>query len=132
MLENLISALLAVTAAYLGCGVVVAALFVACWCKAFDPSAKEGSWGFRVLVTPGIVILWPVILTKVLRIRRGGSAEGRVEGTIRAETLRRNHALAFVVLLLLGPVLFAVALAWRAPRLADVPPVELATKLNAH
>jgi hypothetical protein len=132
MIENVFAALLSVAAAYAACGVVVAALFLARWCKMFDPSAIGGTWGFRVLIVPGIVALWPVILAKVLSVRRGGSAQGPAETPVRAETLRRNHGIAFIALAILGPLLFAVALVWRAPRLEDAPVVELPAPLNKH
>jgi hypothetical protein len=130
MIEQTFSVLVNVAATYAGCGLIVAVLFLALWCKSFDPSAMNGSWGFRVLIVPGIIALWPVILAKVLTVRRGGSAQGPAETPVRQETLRRNHGMAFVALAIVGPLLFAVALIWRAPRLEDAPPVDVATSLN--
>lgn len=131
MIEQTLSVLLNVATVYAGCGLIIAVLFLARWCKSFDPSAMDGSWGFRVLIVPGIIALWPVILAKVLSVRRGGSAQGPAETPVRQETLRRNHGLAFIVLAIVGPLLFAVALIWRAPRLEDAPPVDVAVPLNA-
>ena len=131
MIEQTFSVLVNGAAIYAGCGVIVAVLFLARWCKSFDPSATDGSWGFRVLIVPGIIALWPVILGKVLTVRRGGSARGPAETPVRQETLRRNHGLAFIALAIIGPLLFAVAFVWRAPRLEDAPPVDLATPLKA-
>lgn len=130
MIETVFAVLVKVAAIYVACGLVVAVLFLARWGKTFDPSAAHGSWGFRVLVVPGIVALWPVILAKVPAVARGGSAAGEVETPVRPETLRRNHGLAFIALAILGLLLFAVALIWRAPRLEDAPVVEAATELN--
>lgn len=130
MIEQTFTMLVTVAAVYAGCGLLVAVLFLARWCKAFDPSATAGSWGFRVLIVPGIIALWPVILAKVWTVRRGGSAQGPAETPVRQETLRRNHGLAFIALAVIGPLLFAVALIWRAPRLEDAPPVDVATSLN--
>ncbi len=129
MIEQAFSVLVNVAAIYAACGLIVAVLFLA-RCKSFDPSAADGSWGFRVLIVPGIIALWPVILLKVRAVRRGGSAQGPAETPVRQETLRRNHGLAFIVLAIVGPLLFAVALIWRAPRLEDAPPVDVATSLN--
>jgi hypothetical protein len=120
-----------VAAVYAGCGLIVAVLFLAFWCKPFDPSAKDGTWGFRVFIVPGIIALWPVILAKVLTVRSGGSAQGPAETPVRQETSRRNHGLAFIALAILGPLLFAVAFVWRAPRLEDAPPVRLNPALEA-
>jgi hypothetical protein len=132
MIETAFAILLKVAAIYAGCGLLFAVLFLALWCKSFDPSAASGTWGFRVVIIPGLVALWPLMLAKVLAVRRGGSAQGPAETPVRAETLRRNHAIAFIVLAILGPVLFAVALICRAPRLEDSPVVELAAPLNKH
>lgn len=125
MIEQTFSVLVNVAAIYAACGLIVAVLFLARWCKSFDPSAMDGSWGFRVLIVSGIIALWPVILAKVLSVRRGGSAQGPAETPVRQETLRRNHGFAFLVLAIIGPLLFAVALIWRAPeipRSGGVPP----------
>jgi len=130
MLEHLFSVLLFIAAAYLGCGALVAAFFFVRWCGSFDPSAREGSWGFRVLIAPGVVALWPVILAQVARLQRNQKVEGEAETPISPEALRRNHSLAFVVLGILAQVIFAVVLTRRAPRLEDAPLVEVATKLT--
>ena len=125
MLEKTFAVLLSIAAVYAACGVVVAALFLARWCKSFDPSAKDGTWGFRVLIVPGVVALWPVIVAKVLALRRGGGAGGEAETPVSPGTLRRNHGFAFLALALVAPLLFAIALIWRAPeipRSGGVPP----------
>jgi hypothetical protein len=131
MIEQTFSVLVNAAIIYAGCGLVVAVLFLACWRKGFDPSAANGSLGFRMVIVPGIIALWPLVLAKTLIVRRGGTAQGLAETPVRQETLRHNHALTFIALTILGPLLFAVALIWRAPRLEDAPPVEVATKLNA-
>jgi len=132
MIETVFAILLKVAAIYAGCGLLFAVLFLVLWCKSFDPSAASGTWGFRVLIFPGLVALWPLMLAKVLAVRRGGTAQGPAETPVRAETLRRNHAIAFLVLAIFCPLIFAVALIWRAPRLEDAPAVELAAPLNKH
>ncbi|NNE69548.1 MAG: hypothetical protein HKN29_04200 [Rhodothermales bacterium] len=32
-----------------------------------DPDVRGGSWGFRVLITPGVIALWPLILGSLRR-----------------------------------------------------------------
>lgn len=98
---------------YVACGTLVAALFVARWRRSFDPSAAVGSWGFCVLIVPGIVALWPVILMRVWR----RSAADAVERPVSAEGLRRSHRIAFITLAILAPLIFAIALIWRAPEI---------------
>ena len=35
--------------------------------KAIDPSAVEGTWGFKVLIIPGAMIFWPLLLHRWLK-----------------------------------------------------------------
>ena len=130
MIETAFAILLNVAAIYAGCGLLFAVLFLVLWCKSFDPSAASGTWGFRVLIVPGLVALWPLMLAKVLAVRRGGSAQGPAETPVSSETLRRNHSIAFITLAILGPLLFAVALIRRAPRLQDVPATAIPAQLS--
>lgn len=118
MIEETFGMLLGISGAYVLIGVVVAVLFFTRWLKDFDPSAKDGSGGFRVLVTPGIIALWPLIVMKVFMIGKRAEGDG-------AETLRRKHRIAFILIAILGTLLFAAALAWRAPGFADLPKTEI-------
>lgn len=59
----------ALAAGYLGIGVLFAIPFAFRWAGRVDPSAREGSWGFRVLIIPGAALLWPVLLTRLARSR---------------------------------------------------------------
>lgn len=47
---------------YLAIGVLFALGFVLFGVKRIDPSAEKGTWGFRVLIFPGCVALWPVLI----------------------------------------------------------------------
>jgi hypothetical protein len=57
-------ALLALAALYLAAGALFAAMFHAGGSARIDADAANGTWGFRVLVTPGVVLLWPVLLPR--------------------------------------------------------------------
>jgi len=51
---------------------LVAGLLVAIWMHAgglrrVDTSAVRGTIGFRILITPGLVLLWPLILRRAIR-----------------------------------------------------------------
>ena len=46
---------------YLLCGLVFAIPFVWIGVGQIDPHAAHGSWGFRVLIVPGTVFLWPFL-----------------------------------------------------------------------
>ena len=51
---------------YLACGVVFAIPFVLVGVKKIDPHAAHGSWGFRILIFPGTVALWPLLMRRWL------------------------------------------------------------------
>ena len=46
---------------YLALGVLFAVAFVSKGAAAIDPAARAGTWGFRVLIFPGAVLLWPAL-----------------------------------------------------------------------
>ena len=50
--------------AYLACGFVFAVLFALMGIKKIDPHAAGGSWGFRVLIVPGTMAFWPLLLRR--------------------------------------------------------------------
>lgn len=49
---------------YLACGLVFAIPFALFGAKQIDPHAAHGSWGFRVLIVPGTMALWPLLLQR--------------------------------------------------------------------
>jgi hypothetical protein len=52
---------------YLACGFVFAVPFVLFGVKKIDPHAVHGSWGFRLLIIPGTMALWPLLLRRWLK-----------------------------------------------------------------
>ncbi len=56
------SALLVLLGAYLACGLVFAVPFALIGVKKIDSHAAHGSWGFRLLVIPGAMAFWPLLL----------------------------------------------------------------------
>ena len=49
---------------YAGVGLLFAIPFVAVGAGKVDPSAREGTWGFRILILPGAVAFWPLLLKR--------------------------------------------------------------------
>ena len=49
---------------YLLAGLLFALPFVARGIERIDPAAHGASWGFRLLVLPGAVALWPILLRR--------------------------------------------------------------------
>lgn len=54
----------AAAAVYLLCGAAFAAAFHWRGIGRVDAHAAEGSLGFRVLITPGVIALWPLLLRR--------------------------------------------------------------------
>jgi len=53
--------------AYLATGAIFAIAFALFLAGRIDPSAKHGSWGFKLLILPSATLLWPLLLRRVLR-----------------------------------------------------------------
>ncbi|MCG8460186.1 MAG: hypothetical protein MI919_28210 [Holophagales bacterium] len=50
--------------AYAAFGIVFALVFVWKGVGRIDPVAREGTWGFRLLILPGCAALWPLLLRR--------------------------------------------------------------------
>jgi len=70
---------------YLACGAAFAAIFVWTWIGVVDPAARQGTLGFRLLVFPGVVMLWPVLALRLAR----GATEPPDEWTAHRAAARR-------------------------------------------
>ena len=53
---------LGLAGSYLSIGLVFAIPFVLMGVQRLDPHARHGSWGFRLLILPGTMALWPLLL----------------------------------------------------------------------
>lgn len=51
---------------YMGFGVLFAVPFVLFGVGRIDAAARESRWGFRVMIFPGSVALWPLLLLRWL------------------------------------------------------------------
>ncbi len=120
MTEPIVSFLVKIATVHIAFGIVIAILFFTRWLKTMDPAATGSSWGFKVLVTPGVVALWPLILMKVFHHKSLPDADG-------AEKLRRTHRTAIIVLMIFVSLIFTAALVWRAPALVSLPEIKLPT-----
>lgn len=53
-----------IVGAYLACGAVFAIPFVVRGVNRVDKVARESSWGFRLIIVPGVIALWPMLLRR--------------------------------------------------------------------
>ena len=85
MLVTTVTWALVALAVYSSLGVLFALPFVMHWVKRLDPDAAEGSWGFKVLIFPGSVALWPLLVRRVLAGQAGMPAERTPHRTAAGE-----------------------------------------------
>ena len=52
---------------YVAAGLVFALPFLIKGVKRIDPDAAEGTLGFKLMISPGVVALWPLLLSRWLR-----------------------------------------------------------------
>jgi len=67
--DGVVGQLLGAAAGYLGARALFAVPFVARWAGRLDPAARTGTLGFRLLIVPGTVLLWPWLARRLLGAR---------------------------------------------------------------
>lgn len=67
MPHTLATAIVTAFTIYLALGVLLAPAIAVFGVRRIDPAAREGTRGFQFLIMPGIVMLWPLMVTRVLR-----------------------------------------------------------------
>lgn len=64
---SIIYIILVVVAIYLLAGLVFAIPFVIKGVTKIDEGAKGSTWGFRIIIIPGTIVFWPVLLKKWMK-----------------------------------------------------------------
>ena len=82
----MIAVLLTLLGVYLVCGLVFALPFALFGVGKIDPHAAHGSWGFRLLIIPGTMALWPLLLKRWV----GGTKEPPEECNAHRRAARIN------------------------------------------
>ena len=72
MSEALATGILSALGIYASLGTLFALPFYGRWLARLDPGAQQGTWGFRLLILPGVLALWPLLW---LRVRAGAPQE---------------------------------------------------------
>ncbi len=60
-------AIIAIVFGYAGLGLLVAVPMCVAGLGRIDPTAADGTWGFRTFAIPGVIALWPLVLGRWLR-----------------------------------------------------------------
>lgn len=64
MTENLATFIVWAASAYVGAGLIFVGPFVVRGVQRVDPVARGAMWGFRVVIAPGVVLLWPLLAVR--------------------------------------------------------------------
>ena len=64
MIVTILSIILTITVIYLGCGFIFAIPFVIKGVGKIDEGAHGATWGFRLIIIPATIVLWPLLLKK--------------------------------------------------------------------
>lgn len=67
MMEMIVVISLVVIAVYLLCGLVFAIAFIAKGLNIVDEGAHGSSTGFKIIIIPGVIALWPFLLMRWIR-----------------------------------------------------------------
>jgi len=65
--EAAASTIVSIMTVYLACGVVFAGPFVWRGVVRIDPVARDSTVGFRLLIVPGVTLLWPLLAIRWAR-----------------------------------------------------------------
>lgn len=65
-----VNIILLIAALYLLAGVLFAVFFLSKGLKKMDTAAHGSGWGFRLIILPGTVVLWPVLLNKWRKVKK--------------------------------------------------------------
>ncbi len=88
-------AMVAIVKAYLATGAVVALAFLALGMRS-DPAAR-GAYAFRLLILPGLILLWPLVIWRWAATSREGSEP----------KLKKQHAAHALIWMLISVTLGA-------------------------
>ncbi len=59
--------------AYLVAGLIFSIPFLLKWVNKIDESVHESPWTFRLIILPGCIVFWPVLLKKYWKIKSHSS-----------------------------------------------------------
>lgn len=65
----ILNVILLVVLIYLVAGFLFAILFVTKGVQKIDEAAHGSGWGFRLIILPGCMIFWPLLLRKWMKIK---------------------------------------------------------------
>jgi len=67
---SIIYILLVIAGVYLFAGLVFAIPFVVKGVNKIDEGAHGSKWGFRIIIIPGTIVFWPLLLKRWLKVSK--------------------------------------------------------------
>jgi hypothetical protein len=64
MTQSLATLIVGLAGLYAACGAAFAVPFVVTGLPKIDPMGAGSSWSFRLVIVPGIVVFWPLLLVR--------------------------------------------------------------------
>lgn len=110
-----VTSMLSVIGVYALLGILAAVALHSRGLRVLDHATIGAALMFRVLITPGMIALWPVLVLKWCRAARGLEAAGAPDAPVRAMGLRKLHGLAARSLAVALPVVIGAAVFVREP-----------------
>lgn len=124
MLENIVSVVLGGVGVYAALGILFVAAFHVGGAVRVDPAIKGAGFFFRLLITPGVVALWPLLVVRWRKAATGRPIFGAVHRPVSAQGLRSLHRRLSLALLVIVPILAILGLALRP----GAPPLDAAVR----
>ncbi len=112
-MKLLIEAVLLLLLVYITAGSLFSVLFHGRGLLRVDGATAGAGWFFRCLITPGIILFWPLLARQWFQ--RATPNRPRVDETLSTETLGRLHRWGWYLILFLVPLILATALLVRPP-----------------
>jgi len=66
-METIINLLVLIALAYLAVGILFGLFFVFIGAKKLDPAAVGGTFGFKLMILPGVALFWPLLLKRYIK-----------------------------------------------------------------
>jgi hypothetical protein len=110
MVPEVIDGLVYALAGYLACGLVFWIALVGKHAGRLDPDARQTTLGFKLVILPGVMALWPVLLRSLL-----GGGEPAMAAQPWGARWRRWHGHTALLLAVGLPIGFAWAITGRDP-----------------
>lgn len=107
-MENLVFVLQTIVVVYLLAGLLTS-LYLHRSLSAIDSGVRGAGILFRLLITPGMLALWPVLLLTLISKRKGEAEYGLVESKLPPRRLRSTHGWLVKILIILMPIVILIA-----------------------